>query len=134
MNDTLTLKPLVKANITGSVLGTASDFARIVVAARNEYHRRSDTTVLFTGDNTRIVRIAHQPPTGTQTKQRSVIGTLDKMRRHGESGELLTTDECAINSQITFGPGTTLVEFERAMMLHLGVLFSTYEAVYRGEA
>jgi hypothetical protein len=128
MNDTLAVKPVTLANISGDDYSSPVNYPRVVSPTPNEHHRR-----YFNGSSSYLLRIAHQP-SKAGSPIRSLMGvTLELQRVNADSGALERTESVAVNVQCTRTVGVNLTEFDEAISHAVGALIEFRNSFYNQE-
>jgi hypothetical protein len=107
MNDSLSIKPLVAANVTGSVLGTVRAFERATGLNKNRSSRIN--TALGSQSPTRI-EIQHTLPANSKARQQSLMALLQTLNRVDVGGNTISMDTAEL--RLTLNRAATVTDAE----------------------
>lgn len=139
MNDSLSIQPIVLANVTGTVLTTARVFERIADANPNN-HMRANSTLGSLSPTT--LRISHSLRGGKNTVQKSLVQLNQTLTRVDALSNPIGEVGIVIKLTAEIPAGVTEAEFLAAAAVLIGGLTSTggtlstlpsLGAIYRGE-
>jgi len=128
MTDDINITPIVVANVTGSVIGTAEAFSRIMSANARE-SLRSNTRL--GASNPSVLRIAHQPITAKSPIQRSLASLDQTLSRVDTSSQVIRVDGLKVGVTITRDQYTTEQEALDAFLRLAGHLLAGGGAGFR---
>lgn len=126
MNDTISVKPLLSAQIGNTQLDSvARSFARVV--SEDTSHQRSNSNLGSLSPT--VLRIAHQPRTVKSPIQRSLIAVDQTLTRLDATSNPISSVKFKVALQCDIPDGVTLAEFRAAAMVLFGSLLETDAAL-----
>lgn len=127
MNDTLSIKPILPAQIGSTQLGTAIDFSRNVTNNPGVYSRVNTAKGLL---NPTSLLIGHYPKSKKQPIQRSYIAVTQRLTRVDANGAVLATLDPSVKVIVDLPEGVTSAEIQEAWNLLAGTLCAGSNAVF----
>lgn len=107
MNDSLSIKPLVSANVTGSVLGTVRAFERATGLNKN---RSSRVNATLGSQNLTRIEIQHTLPANSKARQQSLMAILQTLSRTDVGGNTISVDTAEL--RLTLNRSATVTDAE----------------------
>jgi hypothetical protein len=134
MNDSLSIKPLVAANVTGSVLGTARAFERAATFVKNRYSR---VNAFLGALNPTRIDLSHIMPRKATEKKQSLLAFHQTLTRVDASSNVVGTDTVEFRYTSVNTAGITEDEYVAGHLLLQGGFTENncalLRAMYRGE-
>lgn len=132
MNDTLAIKPIVSAQVTGTVLGTSRDFSR-AFGPENGIRVNSILGSL----NPAVIRISHQPRKSDEGVQRSLASFEQTLTRLDSANNPVRKDVIKVKLQFEIPGYATEAEVVSVAEILAGTAFANtaefVKQIYRGE-
>lgn len=119
MNDTLSIKGLLKQTLDSANFGVASAFARVASSDIGQKLRRS---LMFGSLSPVTLRISHQPITAKRSVQRSLASMDSILTRLDVNDVAIGEDFCNVALQFSRSKGITESEFVDRLTLLAGAL------------
>ena len=127
MNDTLSVKPILPAQIGVSQLdATARDFSRAAAVDKTS-HVRVNTALGSL--NPTFIRISHQMPTNKSTLQRSLLEVRQQLSRVDALGNVLSVVTPSFKIVFEIPSGVTEAEAAAVQNLCIGALMANTGAL-----
>jgi len=134
MPDDINVKPIVLANVTGTVLGSDLAFSRLTSSNSRE-SLRSNTSL--GAENTTVLRVAHQMPSGKSSIQRSLCSIDQTFARVDTSSVIQRIDNLKVGVTITKDQYSTEAEALSAFITLSGHLLAGggagFKALWQGQ-
>lgn len=128
MNDTLSIKPILPAQVGDTQLGTAREFARAQSTDTTMTARVNTSKGL---QNPAVLSIGHYPKSKKQAMQRSIIQLKQRLSRvDSGSGAVVAVLEPSIRISIDIPEGVTQEELDEVMNLASGCLTASSNEVF----
>lgn len=120
MNDTLSIKPILPAQIGSTQLGSASDFARSTTSDANMFARVNTALGLL---NPTTLLIGHYPKSKKQAMQRSLVVLKQRFSRvDSSSGAVVASQDPSIKLTSDIPEGVSQAELDAMLVQLVGFL------------